>query len=49
MPQKIFNPPPQSSKLGTLCPTIINFLLLVCLFVSLDGFFFSPPFYSSAI
>ena len=38
MPQKIFNPPPQFSKLGTLCPTLV-----ACLFVSWDwsflGFF----------
>ena len=39
--KKIFNPPPQFSRLGTLCPTL---WLVVCLFVSLDrgflGFFF---------
>ena len=30
MPQEIFNPPPQFSRLGTLCSTLL-------LFVSLDG------------
>ena len=34
MPQKIFNPPPQFSRLGTLCPTLV-----ACLFVSWDGSF----------
>ena len=32
--QKIFNPPPQFSRLGTLCPTLV-----ACLFVSWDGGF----------
>ena len=36
MPQKIFNPPPQFSRLGTLCPT------LVCSFHGMG--FLSPPF-----
>ena len=34
MPQKIFNPPPQFSRLDTLCPTLV-----ACLFVSWDGSF----------
>ena len=32
----MYNPPPQLSRLGTLCPTL---LLYTCLFVSSDGGF----------
>ena len=42
MPQKIFNPPPQFSRLGTLCPTL---LLLVCSFHGMGvSWVLSPPF-----
>ena len=38
MPQKIFNPPSQFSRLGTVCTT------LVC-FIRFGGGVLSPPFY----
>ena len=43
MPQKIFNPPPQFSRLGTLCPTL---LLFVHLFYWMGGSFSFSSFLS---